>query len=337
LVDELLGISDFSARSGLSVKMLRSYAARGLLVPAAVDASSGYRYYAAGQLHEARVVALLRQAGVPVGDIAAFMGQPQREQLDRWARALDAEWVGRRQALDKARAALALAPPPAAPSEQWKKGDVMSCTLVAGTATHIGGRATNEDAMVVSDHLFAVADGLGGLEMGDVASRLALDILDGALRDHPTFASVLTAGQEANDAVWRRASGRDGAIGTTVTALAITDDAGPVVLHVGDSRLYRLRGGRLEQLTEDHTVTADLVRTGAISEEQASSHPHRHVLTRALGVAPAVELDETPTALVAGDRLLLCTDGLYQALGPSVLERALEQHDGLQSAAMAWS
>lgn len=75
-MDGLLGISDFSARCGLSVKMLRTYATRGLLVPAAVDASSGYRYYAVGQLHDARIVALLRRAGVPVRDIAAFMAMP---------------------------------------------------------------------------------------------------------------------------------------------------------------------------------------------------------------------------------------------------------------------
>jgi PPM family protein phosphatase len=311
-VDELLGISDFAAQCGLSVKMLRTYAARGLLGPAAVDASSGYRYYSAGQLYEARVVALLRRAGVPVRDIAEFMSRPEPEQLERWARQTDREWAGRRRALDEVRAALAVGPQ-RAERRQWTKGDVMTNSLVAGAATHVGGRATNEDALVVSERLFAVADGLGGLSMGDVASRMALDTVDMALRGQSTAAALRAAGQEANEAVWRYANGHDTAIGTTITALAVTDEAGALALHVGDSRLYRLRHGRLEQLTEDHTVTADLVRTGALDQRDAGSHPHRHVLTRAIGVAPTVDLDETAVALEVGDRLLLCTDGLFQA------------------------
>jgi serine/threonine protein phosphatase PrpC/DNA-binding transcriptional MerR regulator len=335
-VDELLGISDFSARCGLSVKMLRAYAARGLLAPAAVDASSGYRYYAAGQLHEARVVALLRRAGVPVREIATFAGRPEQEQLDRWARQIDREWTARRRALDEARAALAFEPATVSSISEARKGEAMTCTLVAGAASDIGGRATNEDALVVSDRLFAVADGLGGLAMGEVASRTALDTLAGSMGEAPTTARLRAAGREAGDAVWRCAEGRDAAIGTTLTALAITDDDGAVVLHVGDSRLYRLRHGRLEQLTEDHTVTADLVRTGALDERDAGSHPHRHVLTRALGVAPVTELDEAPVAVEAGDRLLLCTDGLYQAFegsDPGALQDALAAGDEPQACA----
>ncbi len=320
-MDELLGISDFSARCGLSVKMLRTYAARGVVVPAAVDASSGYRYYAAGQLHDARVVALLRQAGVPVRDIAAFIGRPEQEQLDRWARQLDREWAGRRRALDEARAALGMVPG-AAPAVdersqerrgQQRKGGGMTCMLAAGAATHVGGRASNEDALVVSEHLYAVADGLGGLEMGDVASRLALDTLAAAVGNGSGTAELLAAGLEANDTVWRHGGKHAVAIGTTLTAFVPTEDGAAMVIHVGDSRLYRLRGNRLEQLTEDHTVTADLVRTGALRAEDVSSHPHRHVLTRALGVAPAVELDQVHVRLEAGDRFLLCTDGLYAA------------------------
>lgn len=322
-MDELLSISEFAWRCGLSVKMLRTYASRGLLVPAAVDASSGYRYYSVGQLHEARVVALLRRAGVPVRDIADLMRSPDPAQLDRWSRQLDVEWTRRKRALADARAALALESQPVAPREPPTKREAMTGELVAGGATHIGGRATNEDALVTGEFLFGVADGLGGLEMGDVASRLALDTLAAALRDRPNADGVVAGGREANDAVWRAASGREAAIGTTLTALAVTEDAGAVVLHVGDSRLYRLREGHLEQLTEDHTVTADLVRTGELRAEDAPEHPHRHVLTRALGVRPSVEIDRASLVLEAGDRLLLCTDGLFQSLAPAALASAL--------------
>ncbi len=126
-------------------------------------------------------------------------------------------------------------------------------------------------------------------------------------------AELLAAGLEANDAVWRHGGSHAVAIGTTLTAFVPTEVGAAMVLHVGDSRLYRLRGNRLEHLTEDHTVTADLVRTGALRAEDPRSHPHRHVLTRGLGVAPAVELDQVHVRLEPGDRYLLGTDGLYIA------------------------
>lgn len=326
-MDELLGISEFARQCGLSVKMLRSYASRGLLAPAAVDASSGYRYYAAGQLHEARVVALLRRAGVPVRDIAELLCAPDPAQLDRWSRHLDLEWTRRKRALEGARAALAFEPESVAQREPTTKGEAMTYQLVAGGATHIGGRATNEDALVTTEHFVGVADGLGGLEMGDLASRLALDTLAEAVRDRPRADNVIAGGRKANEAVWRAGSGREAAIGTTVTALAITEDAGALVLHVGDSRLYRLRTGQLEQLTDDHTVTADLVRTGELLPEDAEGHPHRHVLTRALGVGPSVEIDRASPSLEPGDRLLLCTDGLFQSIDSAALEAALGTGD----------
>src|ERR1700691_6029342 len=105
-MDELLSIGDFSDRCGLSAKMLRSYAAAGLLVPAAVDASSGYRYYSTGQLPQARIIALLRRAGIAVDEIAGFFDRPDMTQLDRWDRQIMSESTTRRQALALARSAL---------------------------------------------------------------------------------------------------------------------------------------------------------------------------------------------------------------------------------------
>jgi protein phosphatase len=196
-------------------------------------------------------------------------------------------------------------------------------TFVNGTATHIGARDTNEDAVLVSDGLFAVADGIGGLQDGEVASRLALDILDAAFAADRTVSGLLDACQEANRAVWGQANGRDNIMGTTLAALAMTSDAAGIVLHAGDSRLYRLRHGRLEQLTHDHTIIADLLRSGELSEEDAKTHPHRFVLTRAIGVFPNVDVDHAGVSCEPGDRLLLCSDGLFKTLDPDELKAAL--------------
>jgi protein phosphatase len=196
-------------------------------------------------------------------------------------------------------------------------------TYVTGTATHVGGRETNQDAVLVSDDLLAVADGLGGLQRGEVASRLALDTLDAGFAADRSISGLLTAGREANRAVWRQANGQDATMGTTVAALALTPDGEAVVLHVGDSRLYRFRAGRLEQLTHDHTVIADLIRAGELSEADALTHPYRHVLTRAIGVVPEVDIDYAGVTCEPGDRLLLCTDGLFNALSSDEINIAL--------------
>ena len=282
-----MSIGDFSARCGLSAKMLRSYAAAGLLVPAAVDGSSGYRYYSTGQLHQARVIALLRRAGIAVDEIAEFFDTHDPDTLDRWDRQIVSESRARRQALVQARAALALgqAPPPAQ-REISRKGTALTHTFVSGAATHRGGRDANQDAVLVGDGLFAVADGLGGLQDGDIASRLALDTLDAAFSADRTVSGLLDGFRDANRAVWRQANGQDATMGTTLVALAVTSDAAAIVLHVGDSRLYRFRNGRVEQLTHDHTVIADLIRAGELSEADAETHPYRYVLTRAIGVPP---------------------------------------------------
>jgi protein phosphatase len=323
-VDELLIIGDFSARCGLSAKMLRSYASAGLLVPAAVDGASGYRYYSTGQLRQARIIALLRRAGIAVVDIAGFFDDPDPAQIDRWDRQVISELTGRRQALAQARAALAMdKPSPPTQPETSKRGSEVTHTFVSGMATNIGGRDTNEDAVLVSDGLFALADGLGGLQDGEVASRLALDTLDAAFNADRTLSGLLDACREANRSVWRQADGQDATMGTTLVALAITSDASAIVLHVGDSRLYRFRNGRLEQLTHDHTVIADLIRAGELSEEDAKTHPYRYVLTRAIGVIPDVDIDHAGVSCESGDRLMLCSDGLFKALTADELKVVL--------------
>lgn len=201
----------------------------------------------------------------------------------------------------------------------------MTHNLVAGSATHRGGRLTNQDAALVSDGLFAVADGLGGLQDGEVASRLALETLRATFAVGRSRSGLISACAEANQAVWGQATlkGHESTMGTTVAAVGMVSDGKPVVVHVGDSRLYRYRNGDLEQLTSDHSITADLVRAGEITEAEARNHPQRHILTRALGVAPDVEVDASEFSCEPGDRLMLCTDGLFQALTPEQLEAVL--------------
>lgn len=323
-MDELLAIGDFSAQCGLSPKMLRSYASVGLLVPAAVDGSSGYRYYSTDQLHQAQVIALLRRAGIAVDGIVKFFAKPASSQLDSWERQIAQESMTRRQAFAEARAALALGQVhTASQTETSRRGSDMTHDYATGTATHIAGRDANQDAVLISENLFAIADGLGGLQDGEIASRLALDTLDTAFSADRSVSGLLGACRESNEAVWRQANGQEATIGTTLTALAITSDVAEVVVNAGDSRLYHMRHGRLVQLTEDHTVTAESIRVGELSEEDAQSHPYRHVLTRAIGVGPDVDIDYAGVSCESGDRLLLCTDGLFKVLAPEEIKVGL--------------
>jgi PPM family protein phosphatase len=313
-VDELLAIGEFSARSGLSAKVLRSYAAAGLLVPAAVDPWTGYRYYAPGQLPEAGLILLLRQAGVPLSEIAAFLRDPGPDQLQRWERALDSEVASRRRALAEARGQLGLLA--TARSNPAQDGGKPMTIMAPGSATDRGeARATNQDALLVSPPLFAVADGMGAPPRGEVASRLALDTLKVRFAAPYGAEALAEAAREASRAVWERADAEPAleGMGTTLTAVAVlggAEHAQLAVVSVGDSRAYLFRDGQLSLLTHDHSVVQELIDSGQLAPEQWRTHPERSLLTRALGVAPVVDLDLSRPALVGGARLLLCTDGL---------------------------
>ena len=313
-MDELLAIGEFSARSGLSAKVLRSYAAAGLLVPAAVDPWSGYRYYAPSQLAEARLILLLRQAEVPLSEIAAFRQDPDPDQLRRWGQDLDLEVASRRRALGAARALLSqLTTIPDSPAGQ-NGGKLMK--VMPGSAVDRGMvRPTNQDALLVSPPLFAVADGLGEAPRGEVASRLALDTLKARLTAPPSAEALADAAREAARAIWQRADAEPSleGMGTTLTAVAVLD--GPeqtrlAVVNVGDSRAYLFREDQLSQLTRDHSVVQGLIDAGEVPPEQWRTHPKRALLTRALGMAPVVDPDISLPALAGSTRVLLCTDGL---------------------------
>ncbi len=185
----------------------------------------------------------------------------------------------------------------------------MSLVARHAALTDIGlHRTTNEDSFVAEPPLFAVADGMGGAQAGEVASALALETLAEALAGQ---ADLPAAAGSANGRVWRAARSdraRSG-MGTTLTAVLLRGDRLEYA-HVGDSRLYLWRDGRLQQVTDDHSLVGEMVREGHLSREAAQTHPQRSILSRALGTEPDVEIDTGELPLRAGDAVLLCSDGL---------------------------
>lgn len=172
-------------------------------------------------------------------------------------------------------------------------------------------RTHNEDSVLAEPPLFVVADGLGGHEAGEVASSIAVE----TLRDHaPRRAdanALARAVRAANREVIRAAKegvGRAG-MGTTLTA-AIVEGGSIAIAHVGDSRAYLLHDGGLRRLSDDHSMVADMVRRGQLTEADARVHPNRSVITRALGTDASMVADTYEVEAAAGDRLLLCSDGL---------------------------
>jgi len=197
-------------------------------------------------------------------------------------------------------------------------------------------RELNEDAYVVNPPYFAVADGMGGAQAGEVASRLAAD----AVREHrpnlPPEERLAAIAREANRRIYSLAARdeRRRGMGTTLTA-ALVDGDEVAIGHVGDSRAYRWRDGRLEQLTRDHSLVAELQRSGQLTPEAAEQHPQRSVITRALGPEADVEVDTYTVPARAGDVFLLCSDGLTTMLSDdeiaAILERARDLEDAAQT------
>ncbi len=336
-MDELLAIGEFSARSGLSAKVLRSYAAAGLLVPAAVDPWSGYRYYAPSQLAEARLILLLRQAEVPLSEIAAFLQDPGPDQLRRWEHDLDLEVASRRRALGEARSLLGQFTT-IADSPAGQNGDKLM-KLTPGSAVDRGvARPTNQDALLVSPPLFAVADGFGEAPRGEVASRLALDRLHARFTAPPSAEALADAAREAALAIWQRADAEPPleGMGTTLTAVAVLNSAEQTrlaVVNVGDSRAYLFQEGQLSQLTHDHSVVQGLIDAGEVPPGQWRTHPQRPLLTRALGMAPVVDPDISLPGLAGSARILLCTDGLTAQVDDAPLVAVLSAVTDPQQAA----
>jgi PPM family protein phosphatase len=189
-------------------------------------------------------------------------------------------------------------------------------------------RRRNEDSYVVAPPLFAVADGMGGAQAGEVASKLAAAALEetdpGALSGPERLTSLI---QEANRRVYERASSdpATSGMGTTMT-VALVEGGGVTIGHVGDSRAYLVREGKLEQLTEDHSLVNELLKSGKLSREEADVHPQRSVITRAVGTDPDVDVDAFVVDAEEGDIFLLCSDGLTDMVSDHDILETVERH-----------
>ncbi len=194
-----------------------------------------------------------------------------------------------------------------------------------GSATHTGRvRSNNQDSNLIADRLqlYAVADGMGGHQGGEVASALAVETLEAAPPTEPTSDALVEAVKRANAAVFARA-GQEPALrgmGTTLCAIAVVDsEADPDTteiawVNVGDSRVYLYRDGELLQLSTDHNLVEDLRRDGQLTDAEAAVHPQRNIITRALGIDADVQVDSGTVVPYEGDRFLLCSDGLFNEL-----------------------
>ncbi len=194
-------------------------------------------------------------------------------------------------------------------------------------------RQNNEDALLVGEGkdetLFVVADGIGGFEAGEVASSLAVDVLKDLQPDEPFRMAIA----EANRRIVAAGRGDEklSGMGTTVVAIRFGGtQREPVaeVAHVGDSRAYLMRGGDMNPITEDHSLVAELVRSGDLTRDQAAEHPQKNLITRALGADEEVEVDTTLLPVEAGDRVLLCSDGLSDLVSEAGISEILAESPG---------
>jgi PPM family protein phosphatase len=192
-------------------------------------------------------------------------------------------------------------------------------------------RRRNEDAFVRDPPLFAVADGMGGAQAGELASSIAAAALEERARGRRGTEAVVDLVQEANMRVYRRALQDPSAagMGTTVTLALVDEDEGTVAFgHVGDSRAYLVRGDDIEQLTADHSLVAELVRSGRLTQEEAEVHPQRFVITRVLGTEEDVDVDTFTVTAAPGDLFLICSDGLSVMLRDADILRIAEDSAG---------
>ncbi|UQZ87253.1 Serine/threonine phosphatase stp [Paenibacillus konkukensis] len=207
-------------------------------------------------------------------------------------------------------------------------------------------RMVNEDRAFVQDDLNGfvlaiVADGMGGHQAGDVASQMAVDIIQGELQSLPAGASVeerrrrvKSAIELANEKIFDFASQRENYFGmgtTVVTVLA--DEHALVIGHIGDSRAYKINDGAIVQLTEDHSLVNELVKNGQITREEATHHPRRNVLTRALGTEATIEVDIQDLNWNQGDLVLICSDGLSSLISSEQLLTLVNGSGELEHAA----
>src|SRR5947207_14249041 len=218
---------------------------------------------------------------------------------------------------------------PSAPQSERAgiRGDGMSLGRTVAMTDTGRKRRHNEDVYVVEPPIFAIADGMGGANAGEIAAALAADALRGEGGGGEN--AVVGLIQEANRRVYQRATEDAAASGMgTTMPVALLEDGRVRIGHVGDPRAYLLRDGELSQLTDDHSLVGELVRSGKLAPEEADTHPQRSVITRALGTDPDVDVDTITIETRAGDLFLLCSDGLYSMVGNDRIQALVERNRG---------
>ena len=211
--------------------------------------------------------------------------------------------------------------------------------MISAARTHIGKvRASNQDAILVCPGkygIYGVADGMGGHKAGDVASKIAVEVTEKVLKNaRPSIALLRSAIQEVNLAIYREQLQNPDFSGMGTTMTVIWEDDERVLLgHVGDSRAYRVREKSIRQISQDHSMVAEMVRRGVLTEEEARVHPYRNIITRALGTDETVEVDAEELDKRPGDLYLLCSDGLSEYVQNESLLYILRKHPSLEEAA----
>ncbi len=328
---EMLTIGAFAKACRLSPKALRLYDELDLLRPARVDPDTGYRYYAVEQLEQARLVAWLRRLGMPLARIrqvrALEPSAAAREIRAFWAR-VEAETAVRRDLatflVDH------LSTPPRKDTRPMTSTDLLELRYAARTDIGLV-RAANQDTAYAGSRVLAVADGFG--PGGAPASAAAVEALTFLDAEPLTAGSVLNlledAVQGACQAVRDIAGTRHRKtgdevtddVGTTLTAMVWTGSRLALV-HIGDSRAYLLRDGELFLITHDHTLVQSMIDEGRLTPEEATTHPQRTLLLKALTSAP-VSPDLRLHDARSGDRYLLCSDGLTRAVPEHTIQDLL--------------
>ncbi|MDI6101853.1 MerR family transcriptional regulator [Actinoplanes sp. NEAU-A12] len=326
----LLTIGAFARAVRLSPKALRLYDELGLLRPAAVDSDSGYRFYDPEQLEQARLIAWLRRLDMPLARIRRVCELPAPEQAVEiaayWERVLA-------ETADRGRLAAFLV------DHLSGRGSAMGETTTLGiryAARSEAGpvRETNEDIAYAGPRLIAVADGIRG-PGGDRASAAAVDALKPletvTVAAGDLLGALAEAVRDAERAVGEIAGETSGEPGgwaagdgpaTTLTAL-FWSGSRLALAHIGDTRAYRLRDGELSLITHDHTYVRSLIEQGKLTEDEAATHPQRSLLVKALTGTGDASPDLSLHEAAAGDRYLLCSDGLAAAVGADELVTVL--------------
>ena len=319
---ELLTIGAFARASRLSPKALRLYDSLGLLAPAHVDEVSGYRFYRPHQLERARLVAWLRRLGMPLARIRVVCDLAA-EAPDQAAGQITAYWIETEAELASRRDLATHLISYLSGEDTTMPGTQPAMTIRYAARSDIGRcRDRNQDTAYASGHLLAVADGMGaGGDQASAAVIEALKPLDTALPAGDLLNAMEDAVRRAGPAL-RDLAAADPGTGTTLTAMGWSGSQLALV-HVGDTRAYLLRDGGLFQITHDHSVVQALLDEGKITPEEADSHPQRSLLLRAIVGDAAAEPDVSLHDARAGDRYLLCSDGLTGVVSAAVIRDTL--------------